>query len=70
MVQNGAVFGAPHLSLSCDLGFRHVWIYLWSYGEVTRGLFTGVKEELPETEHVLRERIKPSKLEPETETKS
>lgn len=58
------------MSLSCGLGFRHVWIYLWNYEEVTGSLFTGVNEELPETEHVLRERVKPSKLEPKTETKS
>lgn len=39
-------------------------------GQVARSLFTGVNEELPETEHVLRERVKPSELEPKTETKS
>lgn len=55
LVQNGAVLGAPHLSLSCGLGFRHVWV---------------VNEALPETEHVLRERVKPSELESKTEIKS
>ena len=35
-----------------------------SMGQVARSLFTGVNEELPETEHVLRERVKPSELEP------
>lgn len=27
--QNGAEFGVPHLSLSCDLGFRHVRLPQW-----------------------------------------
>ena len=39
-------------------------------GQGTRSLFTGVNEELPETEHVLRKRVKHTELEPERKTKS
>ena len=39
-------------------------------GQVSRSLFTGVNEELPDTEHVFRERVKPSELESKTEIKS